>query len=96
MAGVPVDPAGEPYVALNQLIVQLVDESVPALARLQAATAANSYLEAINRQLVDDALSAGATWQQLADVFVTSVANVQNRFGSYRRYEDDEFEDEEV
>jgi hypothetical protein len=86
----PIDPQGEPFVALNQLVAQLVHEDVPALSRLHAAIAAVSYLEAINRQLVDDALAQGATWQELADVFVTSVANVQARFGSYRNYDDDE------
>jgi hypothetical protein len=86
----PIDPQGEPYVALNQLVDQLVDESVPALSRLHAAIAAVSYLEAINRQLVDDAMAQGATWQELADVFVTSIANVQMRFGSYRTYDDEE------
>lgn len=91
----PIDPQGEPYVALNQLVDQLVVESVPALARLHAAIAAVSYLEAINRQLVDDALAQGATWQELADVFVTSVANVRMRFGSYRNYDDEEGEPDE-
>jgi hypothetical protein len=86
----PIDPQGEPFIALNQLVDQLIDESVPALSRLHAAIAAVSYLEAINRQLVDDAMAQGATWQELADVFVTSIPNVQNRFGSYRNYEDDD------
>lgn len=88
----PIDPQGEPYLALNQLVDQLIDESVAPLARLHAAIAAVSYLEAINRQLVDDAMAQGATWQELADVFVTSIANVQMRFGSYRNYDDDEDE----
>jgi hypothetical protein len=86
----PIDPQGEPFVALNQLVAQLIDEDVPALSRLHANIAAVSYLEAINRQLVEDALAQGASWQELADVFVTSVANVQMRFGSYRNYDDDD------
>ncbi|HUQ62630.1 MAG TPA: hypothetical protein VM121_02610 [Acidimicrobiales bacterium] len=86
----PVDPEGEPYVALSQLLAQLIDEDVAPLARVHASIAAVSYLEAINRQLVDDAMAQGATWQELADVFVTSIPNVQNRFGSYRNYDDDD------
>jgi hypothetical protein len=87
-------PQDEPLAALNGLVQQLADDDVPPLSRIHAGIAAQQYLETLNRLNVDAALQGGATWQELADVYVTSVANVQARFGTYRQYDDDEFEDE--
>lgn len=82
-------PQDEPLSALAGLIQQLDDDEVPPLSRIHAGIAAQQYLEALNRLNVDAALQGGATWQELADVYVTSVANVKARFGSYRDYDDE-------
>lgn len=73
---------------LIRLLELAADPSGEPLARISATVATKSYLEGLSRQLVDIARERGASWQELADVFATTPANVQNRFDSYRRYED--------
>ncbi|MBW3649840.1 MAG: hypothetical protein KY458_04660 [Actinobacteria bacterium] len=74
---------------LIRLLDQAADPGGDPLPRVAATVAAKSYLEGLTRHLVDVARESGASWQELADVFATTPANVQNRFDSYRRYEDD-------
>ncbi len=74
---------------LIRLLELAADPAGEPLARISATVATSSYMEGLTRQLVDIAREGGASWQELADVFATTPANVQNRFDSYRRYEDD-------
>ncbi len=86
----PIDTSGESFVALQSLLDQIVDNASPTASRIHATIAAQQFLEALTRQLVDEALEGGATWDDLAHAFGTSPTNVKSRFGSYRRYDDDE------
>ena len=84
----PIDTSGEAFIALRSLLDQVADNDSPATARIAATIAAQQYLEALTRTLVDEALEQeGATWDDLAESFGTTPANVKSRFGSYRRYD---------
>ncbi len=84
----PIDTSGESFVALKSLLEQIADNESPATTRIAATIAAQQYLEALTRALVDQALEEeGATWDDLAESFGTTPANVKSRFGSYRRYD---------
>lgn len=88
MRPMPIDTSGESFVALRSLLDQIADNDNPATARIAATIAAQQYLEALTRALVDEALEReGATWDDLAHSFGTTPANVKSRFGSYRRYD---------
>ncbi len=84
----PIDTSGESFVALQSLLDQIADNDSPATTRIAATIAAQAYLEALTRALVDQALEQeGASWDDLAASFGTTAANVKSRFGSYRRYD---------
>ncbi len=84
----PIDTSGESFVALRSLLDQIADNDSRATTRIAATIAAQQYLEALTRALVDQALEEeGATWDDLAESFGTTPANVKSRFGSYRRYD---------
>ena len=85
-------PEPESIVGFKALVAQIVDPSLPATGRIAATNAARSYLEAITRNLVAEARKDGTTWQEIADLFVTSERNVKARFGDIRNYEDDDTE----
>jgi len=61
---------------------------VPAVTRIAATNASRSYLEAITRNLVEEARNEGVTWLEIADLFVTSERNVKARFGDLHQYDD--------
>jgi hypothetical protein len=84
----PTEP--ESVTGLRSLVVQIADPTIPALDRIAATNAARSFLEAITRNLVEEARKDGATWLQIADLFVTSERNVKARFGDLHKYEDGE------
>jgi hypothetical protein len=85
---VPIDTTGESFVAMRSLLDQIADNDSPAATRIAATIAAQQFLEALTRTLVDQALEEeGATWDDLAHAFGTSPENVKARFGSYRRYD---------
>jgi transcriptional regulator with GAF, ATPase, and Fis domain len=85
----PIDTSGESFLALRALLDQIADNHSPASTRIAATIAAQQYLEALTRSLVDQALEEeGASWDDLAHAFGTTPANVKARFGSYRRYDD--------
>lgn len=79
----------ESVVGLRSLVAQIADPSVPAVSRIAATNAARSYLEAITRNLVEEARNEGVTWLQIADLFVTSERNVKARFGDLHDYGDE-------
>jgi uncharacterized NAD(P)/FAD-binding protein YdhS len=83
------EPESESIVGLRSLVTQITDRSSPAVARIAATNAARSYLEAITRNLVEEARKEGVTWLQIADLFVTSERNVKARFGDLHDYGDD-------
>ena len=78
---------------LTSLLQQSIDSRKPVLPRIAQANTAGPYLETIIRILVGQARTKGHTWQELADVFVTTPMGVQSRFGSLRSYEGEELED---
>jgi uncharacterized NAD(P)/FAD-binding protein YdhS len=71
-------------------VAQIVDPSLPATGRIAATNAARSFLEAITRNLVAEARQSGTSWQEIADLFVTSERNVKARFGDLHDYGDDD------
>jgi len=73
---------------LRSLVNQIADPSVPAVTRIAATNASRSYLEAITRNLVEEARNEGVTWLEIADLFVTSERNVKARFGDLHKYDD--------
>jgi hypothetical protein len=77
----------EYVVGLNSLVAQMCDTSVPAVIRIAATNIARTYLEAVTRSLVEEALNEGATWLEIADVFATSEKNIRSRFGDLRDYD---------
>ncbi|MGI9022160.1 MAG: hypothetical protein ACR2HV_02780 [Acidimicrobiales bacterium] len=85
----PIDTSGESFVALRSLLDQVADNTSPAASRIHATIAAQQFLEALTRTLVDEALEEGASWDDLAQSFGTTPANVKSRFGTYRTYDDD-------
>ena len=80
----------ESIVGLRHLVDQISDTSRPAAARIAATNAARSFLEAVTRNLVELALKEGTTWQEIADLFVTSERNVKARFGDLHDYGDND------
>ena len=86
----PVEPEQESIVGLRHLMVQIADRSLPATGRIAATNAARSYLEAVTRNLVEEARKEGATWLEIADLFVTSERNVKARFGDLHDYGDND------
>lgn len=84
------DPRRELVDQLSHLLEQAADDTAPVLPRISTTIAAGGYLEALTRDLVGMAREQGHSWEDLADVFATSPANVKHRFGSYREYDDEE------
>lgn len=83
-------PEPESISGFKALVAQIVDPSLPATGRIAATNAARSYLEAITRNLVAEARQSGTSWQEIADLFVTSERNVKARFGDLHDYGDDD------
>ncbi|HET7489404.1 MAG TPA: hypothetical protein VFJ85_15865 [Acidimicrobiales bacterium] len=75
---------------LTHLLKQATDPSRPVLPRIAQANTAGPYLETVIRILVGQARAKGHSWQELADVFVTSPMGVQSRFGALRDYSGEE------
>jgi AraC-like DNA-binding protein len=73
---------------LDHCLAQSADTSIPVTERITAANIARQYLEALTRELVEEAREGGHSWEDLATVLRTSPANVRARFGSYRDYDD--------
>ncbi len=71
---------------LEHCLRQAGDEATPVSERVSAANIARQYLEALTRELVDEARDEGHSWDDLATVFATTPENVRARFGSYRDY----------
>ena len=84
----PEEP--ESITGFRALVAQIVDPSLPATGRIAATNAARSYLEAITRNLVAEARQDGTSWQEVADLFVTSERNVKARFGDLHDYGDND------
>ena len=80
----------ESIVGLRHLVDQIGDTSRPAAARIAATNAARSFLEAVTRNLVEEARKEGTSWEEIADLFVTSERNVKARFGDLHDYGDDD------
>ena len=80
----------ESIVGLRSLVDQITDTTKPAAARIAATNAARSYLEAVTRNLVEEARKEGTTWAEIADLFVTSERNVKARFGDLHDYGDND------
>ncbi len=78
----------ESLVGLRSLVAQIGDPSIPAVSRIAATNAARSFLEAITRNLVEEARNQGATWLEIADLFATSEQNIRARFGSLHDYDE--------
>ena len=79
---------------MHQLHVA-IDPKKPVLPRIAQVNAAAPYLETVLRILVAQAVAKGHTWQELADVFVTTPIGVQARFGQLRQYEGELPDDDE-
>jgi hypothetical protein len=84
------DQEPESIAGLRHLVNQIADPSLPATGRIAATNAARSYLEAVTRNLVEQARKEGATWLEIADLFVTSERNVKARFGDLHNYGDND------
>ena len=80
----------ESIVGLRSLVDQITDPNLPAASRIAATNAARSYLEAVTRNLVEQARTEGTSWAEIADLFVTSERNVKARFGDLKNYGDDD------
>ncbi len=81
------DSPKEVAAQLAHLVEKAADGSTPVLPRIATAVAAGPYLETLLRVLVGQAREKGHSWQELADVFVTTPAGVRSRFDTYRHYE---------
>lgn len=84
------EPEPESIVGLRHLVAQVTDPSLPTPGRIAATNAARSFLEAVTRNLVEQARKEGTTWLEIADLFVTSERNVKARFGDLHDYGDDD------
>jgi hypothetical protein len=85
---VPDDPHDEIVLSLGALIDQAKDDANSATARIAAAIAAKTYLEALTRRLVNTARDEGTSWDDLGVLFGTSPVNAKARFGDYNDYDD--------
>lgn len=72
---------------LDSCLAQAADEELPLEGRLLAVNIARQYLEAVTRELVEEARESGQSWEDLASLFGTSAPNLKSRFGSYREYD---------
>lgn len=79
---------------LSHLLDQATDGTKPVLPRIATALAAGAYLETLIRLLVGQAREKGHSWEDLADIFVTTPAGVRSRFDTYRHYEGELPDDE--
>jgi hypothetical protein len=86
----PSESEPESIVGLRHLVDQIADPERPAAARIAATNACRSYLEAVTRNLVEEARKEGTSWAEIADLFVTSERNVKARFGDLHDYGDTE------
>ena len=84
------EPRQELVEQICHLLGQAADGDGPVLARITTAVAVGPYVDALVRDLVNEAREQGHSWGELAEVFATSPANVKHRFGSYRQYDDDD------
>lgn len=84
----PDDPHDEIVLSLGALIEQAKDEANAATARIAAAIAAKTFLEALTRRLVTMAREEGTSWDDIAVLFGTSAINAKARFGDYNDYDD--------
>ena len=89
-AATPAPAEPESVAGLRHLVAQIADPSLPATGRIAATNAARSYLEAVTRNLVEEARNGGTTWLEIADLFVTSERNVKARFGDLHDYGDND------
>jgi len=87
------NPALEVVEQLVHLLRDATDATKPVLPRLATALAAGAYHETLLRVLVGQAREKGHTWEELADVFVTTPMGVKSRFDSYRSYAGEELPD---
>lgn len=79
---------------LCHLLAQATDATKPVMPRIATAVAAGAYHDTLLRLLVSQARDKGHTWEELADIFVTSPMGVKSRFDTYRSYEGEEIEDD--
>ncbi|HVM04199.1 MAG TPA: hypothetical protein VM242_03410 [Acidimicrobiales bacterium] len=87
------NPAREVVEQLTHLLEQATDATKPVLPRISGAVAAGAYYETLLRVLVGQARDKGHTWEELADVFVTTPLGVKSRFDTYRSYAGEELPD---
>ena len=71
---------------LDHCLRQADDATSGVTERISAANIARQYLEAVTRELVDEAREEGHSWEDLATIFATTPENLRARFGSYRDY----------
>ncbi|MGH9224425.1 MAG: hypothetical protein ACRD2W_11755 [Acidimicrobiales bacterium] len=81
------DSPDEIILGLTRLIDQAKDESIPAVARIQAVISARAYLDGLTRRLVNQAREDGSTWDDIAVLFGTSPVNAKARYGDYNDYD---------
>lgn len=86
MSSTTDDSQREVAAQLTHLVEQAADGTTPVLPRIRTAIAAGPYLETLLRLLVGQAREKGHSWEELADVFVTTPLGVKNRFDAYRAY----------
>ena len=80
---------------LSHLLEQAADPTTPVLPRIATAVAAGAYFDTLLRLLVGQARDKGHTWEELADIFVTTPLGVKSRFDNYRSYEGEIPDDDE-
>ena len=80
------NPAREVVDQLTRLLEDATDTTKPVLPRIAGALAAGAYYETLLRVLVGQARDKGHTWEELADIFVTTPMGVKSRFDTYRTY----------
>jgi hypothetical protein len=85
---VPTDPHDEIVISLDSLIEQAKDDANSPTARITAAIAAKTFLEALTRRLVNLAREENTSWDDIAVLFGTSPVNAKARFGDYNDYDD--------
>ncbi len=86
----PTEQEPESITGFRHLVNQIVDPTLPATGRIAATIAARSFMEAVTRNLVEQARKEGTTWLEIADLFVTSERNVKARFGDLHDYGDND------
>lgn len=73
---------------IRALLTRVEEPSDDPLAQISTLIAVGPYFDALARMLVTEARERGVSWDDIGTAYGTSAQNVEQRFGSTRRWGD--------